>query len=503
MVRSDWIPLSDIVLALLAALGAIEMAAATPATPLQAAASDGRVVYNIRDFGAVAGGKTLCTAAIQKAVDCCADGGGGTVYFPPGDWLSGTIAMRSHVALEFESGSCLLGSTNGNDFPPWQPTFRSYSDTYVEQSLIRGENLNGVTIRGRGTIDGQWAQWPRVKKGNTDFLRKRPYVVRLVNCRDVLVAGVTLRNSPMWMQHYLACDRVRISGVTVYNCGWPCNDGMDIDGCRDVVITGCMIRSGDDAICLKSTSGRPCENVTIADCVLSSHCNALKMGSESLGGFRNITVTNCTVTSPLSPKNCGISGIALELADGGTLQGVVISNIVMRDVTTPIFIRLGNRGQPMAEGTPRPGVGTLRDVTISNVTATGAWNIGCSITGIPGHPVENVLLSNIRISLISGGTKADADRTVPEIESNYPDPNMFGTTPAYGLYCRHAVGLTLHEVCVRSAKSDERPALICDDVRDLALDGFNVPAGVTDAVRLIRSPDAVIRNCRTFAIPGN
>jgi len=193
-------------------------------------------------------------------------------------------------------------------------------DTYVQQSLISGEDLDQVAIRGRGTIDGQGtkhpppAHWPEFKT--------RPYVIRLVNCRDVLIEGVTLRDSVMWMQHYLACERVRIHGVTVMNFACHCSDGLDIDGCRDAVVSDCKFESDDDSLCLKSTSLRPCENVTISNCLISSHCNGIKMGTETLGGFRNITITNCTISSPAASSPLlhgvarGMAGVALELVDG-------------------------------------------------------------------------------------------------------------------------------------------------------------------------------------------
>jgi polygalacturonase len=487
--------------------------------------SDGARVYDIRTFDAVPGGKRLCTQAIQKAIDRCAERGGGTVYFPPGVWLSGTLTLRSHVTLELEAGACLLGSANPADFPEQLPKLRSYTDHYVRQSLIRGEDLEQVAIRGRGTIDGQGAKfrWKEYKN--------RPYVIRLVNCRDVLVEGITLRDAPMWMQHYLACYRVRIHGITVHDMVTYNNDGIDIDGCRDVVISDCMILSLDDALCLKSTSSRACENVTITNCVLSSHCNALKMGTESVGGFRNITITNCAISSPpqkgtvpflrptmpgvvpaakigtvpakpLAGHARGISGIALELVDGGALEGITVSNVTIDGVNTPIFLRLGNRARPIADDMPRPGVGTFRNVLLSNIVATRTGRIGCSITGVPGHPIENVCLSNVQLSFEGGGSKQDAAKTVAEQEAHYPEASMFGVLPAYGFYCRHVVGLKLRDVQLRTLQPDLRHALVCDDVQRLVLDGIDVQpaADAAAAVCLIHSPAAEIHHCRELPV---
>ena len=449
--------------------------------------------WDIRNYGAVAGGKTLCTAAIQKAVDHCAAAGGGTVYFPPGVWLSGTIELRSHVTLRLDAGCRLLGSSNPADYPPRVPKIHSYSNIYVRQSLIRGEDLEHVAICGLGTIDGQGGKfhWP----GYTN----RPFLIRLVGCRDVLVENVTLCNSPMWMQQYLACQRVTIRGIAVDNHATYNNDGIDLDGCRGAVISDCKIDSDDDGICLKSTGEQPCENVTITNCVVSSHCNAIKMGTESHGGFRNITITNCTIASPTGTKTIngsdrGLGGLALELVDGGTLENVAVSNLAIDGVTTPLFLRLGNRARPIDKDMPKPGMGTFRNVVLSNIVATRAAKVGCSITGVPGGAIENVQLSNIQLSFEGGGTRQQAAAKVPEKESSYPEGAMFGTLPAYGFYCRHVVGLKLRDVRLRTDGPDFRPAVVGQDVRELVVDGLDVhPAGGA-AVRLIHSPGAVIRN---------
>jgi polygalacturonase len=461
----------------------------------QSLALAGQQVYDIRDFGAAADGKTLCTAAVQKAVDQCAAQGGGTVYFPPGVWPSGTIELRSHVTLKLDAGSRLLGSADPADYPKWSAKVGTYTKNYVQQSLIRGEDLDHVAICGQGTIDGQGAKFHWKEYPN------RPFAIRLVNCRDVLVEGVSLCNSGMWMQHYLACQRVRIHGITVNNHTTYNNDGLDLDGCRDVIVSDCRIDSDDDGICLKSTGKRPCENVTIANCVVSSHCNAIKMGTESCTGFRNIAITNCAISSPAATKRIygadrGMGGVALELVDGGLFENVAVSNLAIDGVSTPIFLRLGNRARPIAKDAPKPGVGTYRNVVLSNIVATHASKIGCSITGIPGHPVENVQLSNIQITFEGGGTRKAAAAKVPEKEDAYPESWMFGPLPAYGFYCRHVAGLKLRDVRLGTDQPDLRHAVVCDDVKDLVLDGLAVrpAAGAAAPVRLIHSPGAVVRN---------
>ena len=198
----------------------------------------------------------------------------------------------------------------------------------------------------------------------------------------MLVEDVHLRNSAMWMQHYLACDRVRIHGVQVSSHVNGNNDGLDIDGCHDFLVSDCIVDSDDDAIVLKATSPRSNENVTITNCVLSSLCNALKMGTESTGGCKNLTITNCAIHKPRRSER-GIAGIALEIVDGGTLDGVTISNISIDGIFRRSFCGWAIGPGPIQNG-PKPPVGILRNVILSNIVATDASKIGCPIAGIPG-----------------------------------------------------------------------------------------------------------------------
>ena len=427
-------------------------------------------VHDPREYGAKPDGQVLATAAIQKAIDACAAEGGGTVRLGPGVYLSGAICLKSHVTLELEAGCTLRGSPDPADYPENLPKVRSYTDTYVRQSLIAGEGLEQVAIRGRGTIDGQGAKfhWPEY--------RNRPYVVRLVDCRDVLVEGVHLRDSAMWMQHYLACRQVRLRGVTVWNHASYNNDGLDIDGCRDVTVSDCTFDSDDDALCLKSTLPRLCENVTVSNCILRSHCNALKAGTESVGGFKNITVTNCTISSPCGSQAIygaqqGTGGIALEIVDGGWMENVAVSNVTIDGVRSPIFLRLGDRGRPHQPDLPRRPAGTLRNVVLSNIVATRAATIGCPIAGIPGHPIENVTLSNVRLEFAGGPPEKAVARPLPEKPDAYPESSMFGPLPAFGLYCRHVKGLTLQNVQLTTLRADARPPIATEDAADVKIDG--------------------------------
>jgi polygalacturonase len=477
--------------------------------------------YSVRDFGAVADGKTLDTQAIQAAIDACGSRGGGTVYFPAGTYLSGTIRLKSHIRLDLDKGALILGSSNVEDYPFIMSHFASRADRYFGRALIWGEGLHDIAITGYGTIDGQGDQFadkaPTAERyeqlvsglkaaGRYYPLQRdinRPFVIRLVSCRNVLVENVTLRHSAMWMQHYLNCDFVTIRGVNVFNHGCRNNDMIDIDCSRNVVITGCFADTDDDALTLKSCHRIAVENVTVSNCVISSHCNAIKAGTDSMGGFKNLTITNCIIRQSaakhvVNGRAEGIAGIALEIVDGGSLDGVAISNVSIEGTASPIFLRLGNRARPVSPDGPKPPVGTFRNVVIDNVVARSAGRTGCSIVGVPGHRIENVTLSNIKISFDGGGTKKQGAAEVPERENKYPESTMFGVLPAYGFFCRHVDGLTFQDVDLCYDKPDQRPALICDDVHNLKLDGFGaqVAADASGQIIFRNTTDALITGCR-------
>jgi polygalacturonase len=414
-------------------------------------------IYDVRDCGAKADGKALSTEAIQEAIDQCHENGGGTVYLAPGTFLSGTIYMKTGVTLKLDAGCTLLGSKDLKDYPPTVQDFRSYTDNYTDKSLIYAEKAERIAIIGRGTIDGQGRSF----KGP---YKVRPYVIRFIECRNVTVEDITLLNSPMWMQHYLACDDVHISGITVHSRVNNNNDGINIDSCHRVAISGCNVSSGDDAIVLKSTSARICRDVAVSNCVVSSHCNGLKMGTESNGGFKNIVTTGCSI------YNTRLAGVALEIVDGGIMDRIVVSDITMDKIGAPVFLRLGNRARPFKKDMQTPGIGTMKNITISNIEATGAGLTGCAIAGVPEAAIENVTLSNLRLSFAGGGTREHADRTVPERPTAYPEYSMFGVLPTYGLFCRHVRGLKLLNVQLQLDKRDQRRAVFFDDVEDAFID---------------------------------
>ena len=440
---------------------------------------------NVRDLGAHGDGISLETAILQRAIDSCSLAGG-EVLFPPGLYLTGSLEMRSNVTLRLQRGAMIMGSREIKDYAEHRPHLRSYNDAFLRHSLFYAERASNIVITGEGTIDGQ-GQWFKVTtKEKPQRYRNRPFIIRFVECSNVRLENVRLQNSAAWTQQYLACENVTLRGISVYNHANQNNDMVDIDGCRNVIIADCFGDTDDDGITLKSTSERPVENVVITNCVISSHCNAIKTGTESTGGFRNICISNCVV-KPSAEKTVhfgkpeGISGITLSVVDGGVLDGVTISGVAIDGPEVPIFIRLGNRARRAYEEAAVPGVGSLRNVIVSNVQATNVKTTGCSITGLPGHNVENVTLDNIRIAF-AGGVTAKVPEAPAEREDSYPEATMWGELPAYGFFVRHAARVKFHDCTFTLASEDTRPAFVLDDLREAELVGVRAAAtGKTQA----------------------
>jgi Glycosyl hydrolases family 28 len=439
-------------------------------------------VFPVSAYGAVGDGVTLNTGAIQEAIDACAEAGGGRVVIGRGSFLSGTLVMKSHVELHLKKGAILLGSTDVAHYPEMTTPYRFYGEEWVKQSLIFGYDLEDIRLSGRGVIDGQGAAFQATTKMKPDRYRNRPYLIRLTQCRRVTVSGLTLQNSAMWMQHYLACDDLTISGIRVFNHCNQNNDMIDIDGCHRVTMTGCVGDTDDDALTLKSTSPRANEDVTISDCILSSHCNAIKMGTESTGGFKNIRIYNCVI-KPSEEKEViygrpeGISGISLEVVDGGVMEDILISGVVMDGPEVPLFIRLGNRARPYMKGSDVSGVGRLGGIKLENIVARNAGPTGCSITGIPGYPVKDISIRSLRLHF-RGGVKASGVKDpVPELEQLYPEATMFGRLPASVFYLRHVEELSIMDVQVDFTEADGRDHLVLDDVVGFRQKGIRIGIG--------------------------
>lgn len=448
---------------------------------------------NVREIGATGDSNQLATTIIQKAIDQVAKEGG-SVYFPAGIYQTGTLYLKSNITLHLEKGATILGSTDLKDYPENLPAYSFFRKGSIKRALIYAEKCENIAIEGEGTIDGRGYEFMVPEDKNLDSYSVRPYVIWMIQCTNVRTEGVKLQNSALWMQHYMACNNVYIHDIEVYNHSNKNNDMMDIDGCRDVIISDCMGDTDDDGITLKSTHGQPNENITISNCIISSHCNAIKCGTESNAGFKNITITNCVIR-PSADKEViygkpgGINGISFEVVDGAEMNGVHISNIIMDGAAVPLFIRLGNRARGYDASLPAPAVGSIQNITISNITAFNAQDYGSSITGIPGFPVKNVTLENIRFYYSGGGTLTDASVTVPEKERSYPEATMFDKLPAYALYVRHVENLSMENIQFLFTTADHRSPVWLEDVTGADIAGLR--ADVSKSGALIN-----IQNCR-------
>lgn len=440
-------------------------------------------IYDVKLYGAKGDGQTLDTPAINRAIEAAAAAGGGTVRLPAGTYLCFSIHLKSRISLYLEPGSTILaadpppaGSSGG--FDPAEPNpwdkFQDFGHSHWHNSLIWGEGIENVSILGQGLIYG---------KGLTREGDPRPGVgnksIALKLCRNV-----TIRDISILQGGHFGILATGVDNLTIDNLRIDTNrDGMNIDSCRNVRISNCSVNSPwDDAICLKSSYAlgfaRATENVTITNCQVSGYdrgtfldgtyqrnepqapdrggvTGRIKFGTESNGGFKNITISNCVFV------RC--RGLALETVDGGQLEDVTITNITMRDiVNAPIFLRLGSRMRG-PEGTP---VGELRRVMLSNIVVYNADpRYGSIISGIPGHDIEDVKLSNIRIFYQGGGTREQAALEPAEREKDYPEPRMFGEIPAYGFFIRHVTGLELSNVEISCLKEDLRPPFVLWEVR--------------------------------------
>ena len=473
--------------------------------------------HDVRKFGAAGDGKTLDTAAINRAIDEAANSGGGTVYFPAGNYLCYSLHLKSKVELHLEQGATILAADPASDVSrsydpaesnkPWED-YQDYGHNHWHNSLIWGEGLSDVSICGPGLIWGKglsrgWGAGPVAEQPGV-----ANKAIALKNCRNVL-----LRDFSILHGGHFGILATGVDNLTIDNLKIDTNrDGIDVDCCRNVRISNCSVNSPwDDGICLKSSFAlgyaRATEMVSITNCLLSGsfeegallegtfkkfpegakvpRTGRIKFGTESNGGFRNITIANCVFD--------GCRGLAIESVDGAVIEDVTCTNITMRDaVEAPIFVRLGARMRGPS-GVP---VGAIRRLILSNITVLCAPNsarIASIMAGISGHPIEDVKISDVVIVHAGGGTQADAQRAIPEEEKKYPEPTMFGTTPAHGFFVRHVRGLEMEGIKIEHTSPDARPAFVLDDVE--GADFGRIKAATTQGV-----PTFSLNQVRDFSV---
>jgi polygalacturonase len=411
--------------------------------------------FSVAKFGALADGRTPDTEPIQKAIDTCSAQGGGTVHLPAGRYLSGSILLKNRVTLHLDDGAVLLGSPNPADYRLIDP-FREGTGNELGYAFVSAVDATDVGVSGPGIIDGQGKEvLAALKSGERN---RRPFLLRFVRCNNVTLKDVQLRQSAVWTVHLSQCHNVSAERLNINSHAGSNNDGIDIDSCELVHVNECDIDTGDDAICLKTTSQLPCRDVTITNCRLRSNCATIKAGTESAGNFDNIRISNCQLL------DARLGGIKLLSVDGAILQNVDISDVTMLAGHIPIFLRLGGRLKTFRPGDPKKDVGMLRNISIRGFKAT-AEGPGMVMSGIPGHPIQKVVMDDIDLNLAGGASKEDAAAMLPEAIEAYPEITMFGKhLPASLLYARHVAGLEITRLTSTFAQPDERPEKVMLDV---------------------------------------
>ncbi|MFN8009430.1 MAG: glycosyl hydrolase family 28 protein [Terriglobia bacterium] len=476
-----------------------------PARILQAGQA---VIFNVKDYGATGAKADDAGLAIQKAIDACGAGGGGEVYLPPGEYTSGTLYLRSHVRLYLEAGATLFASQdpmafNGQPMPS-------------KASLIFGENLEDISIEGRGTVNGQAVYEWRADDIEDVFLREAkrlmlaqgksilrpfpkghpartifPHLVWLGDSKNIRITGVSFIDSPSWTMAFHACEQIVIDGIYMRTkldeAVWA--DGIDFDGCKEARIANSTIETGDD--CIVFISGdfwgppRICENITVTNCRLSSSANAIKFSEGNVKGVRNVVVDNCVISDDSS-------GFAFLASDGGFVSDVVISNITMElrrfgwyyGQGGPMGFALKRRdewtGKAIQKEGPIPGV--IRNVAIRNLIIHAKGR--CHVDGHPSSWIDGLTLENIRIFLAT-------------------DPEAPFDRVTNAMQFRWVKNLKLKDVEIqweKPASQKWQSALFFEDIQDLEIDGFRGrqawPEREEPAVMFKNVANAIVRNSR-------
>ncbi len=479
--------------------------------------SQGLGVWDVYDEGAKGDGKTFDTQAIQRAIDLCHEAGGGRVYLHNGTFLSATIYLKSGVTLFVESGAILLGSGSADDYDNTASVYPTYDGDYTSKALIYAENVNNVSIEGRGVIDGNGHVIDKRKLTDAyqyPSFKYRPRIIHMRGVENIQIRDITLKNSASWVQTYQQCKNIVINGITVdsrenkdieqanreHSVKHRNTDGLDIVDCELVRVVNCYINAGDDGIVLKSFSpDKACRDIVITNCVISSGASGIKIGTETTGRFEDILVQNCVVFDTFG------EGIAIMTADGASVQRVNVSNVTLRNIKRQaIFIRLSTRNKKFGTHTVT-NFPFLKDITIHNVKGTRLSQLGCSITGLADNPLENIVLSNIDLEFEGGLTDVDHNYQVPVKPNGSPVGGMFGNyLPSYGFFVRNVNNLRLDQVQLRFARDDVRPAVICDNVELLSLDGLMAQTiqNTPSLVKLVNVRDVSINQSRMIGDGG-
>ena len=414
-------------------------------------------VFPVRSYGATGDGKTLDTAAINDAVKACAEAGGGQVRFGPGRYVSGTVHLRDNVTLYFDAGAALVGTPDLNDYQTFTPPAGTPEGKFPgkwHSALILGIGVKNVALAGPGVIDGN-----KVLNPNGEEKMRGPHTIILGNCRDITIRDVSIKDSANYAIMIEFSERIDVRNVTITG-GW---DGVHFRGwsdkpCRDIQITGCRLFTGDDSI-----AGRYVNGLLIRDCVINSSCNGIRI----IGPVSGMIVDDCLFYGPglephrTSNRNNMLSGIVLQPggwdACEGPLENVLISNITMTRVASPVSVMLR-----------RPG-NTADNITVAGLTATGVYRAAASVESWTDTPCGRIIFRDISVEYDGGSTAEQASKPTQK-----PGVDV-RPLPAWGFFAKNAKEITLENVRLYCQKKDLRPVISCEDIDRLTLDAVHFP----------------------------
>lgn len=479
------------------------------ATPLPATN-----VYDVRDFGAKGDGQTLDTAAIQSAIDDCHSKKGGIVLIPAGDFICGTIEIKSGVTLHITTNGRLLGSKRREDYTAGKGV-PSGNGNIV---FIYAVNAENIAIEGNGTIDGNGLSFYNGKGDNTGPGQRgvggnfdRPHLIIFYQCTRFQVKDILLTNSAYHCFRILKCRHIQLHNIRIYNRVNKNNDGFHFNDSQYVHISGCDVQCQDDACALFGSN----QFVTVTNCSFSTRWSIFRFGS---GEAQNITISNCLIYDTY--------GCPIKISSGkAKIENLNFSNIIMRNVTGPIgigFTGASNNPNSNNNATPDTTSSFVRNISFHNIRATvvekpvnhpdihfgvnvfnGELNSCITLNGVGKAYLENISLTDVHVIYAGGGTKEQASkREVPELSAEYF--GVWGTEPygppAYGLYARNVKGLTLQNVRFTYEKPDARPAVVFDNVQDASITGLSAQGSpATELLRLVNSKDVLFTATRVLS----
>ncbi len=419
--------------------------------------------YNVLAYGAIGDGIVKDTKAVQTAIDTCTKNGGGRVIIPSGKTiLIGTIYLKDHVTLYIENGATLLGSPDIKDYTTDTHKNMYKNEPHMDRCLIFAKNSTSFAIEGHGTIDGNGY------RKNFSHETGRPMLIRFLNCNNIHINNVTIKNPAAWTSAWLYCNNIAVDGIKIHSRVNGNGDGLDFDGCTNVRVSNSSFDTSDDSICLQaSLPNKPCKDIVVTNCVFTSKWAGMRIGLLSRGNIESVTVNNCTF------HDIQDSGLKIQLNEGGEMKNMTFSNLVMKNVPRPVFMTFAQQKACVDAPEEMYRMKAMHHFIFNGIIADNSEldkNSAFFITGMPNHYITDIQLSNIQFMVSGKGTKKDAKKTdlkeytLETLKGWWPEFSLVGTLPAYGIYARHVNGLYINNFQVTTVEKDNREPIIFNDV---------------------------------------